>query len=76
MLYLLKLIIKSKPVMGKGDNKTAKGKRITGSYGVSRLKKKNKPSVKANKSNTPKAVEEKVAKKAVAEKKETAPKKQ
>ena len=74
MLYLLKLIIKSKPVMGKGDKKTAKGKRILGSYGVSRPKKKDKPVVVAEKSVKPKA-EAKVAKKAVAEKKEVAPKK-
>lgn len=75
MLYLLELIIKSKPVMGKGDKKTAKGKRILGSYGVSRPKKKDMPSVVAEKSAKPKAVKEKVAAKAVAEKKEAAPKK-
>ncbi|HHB77726.1 MAG TPA: 30S ribosomal protein THX [Saprospiraceae bacterium] len=31
--------------MGKGDRRTKKGKIIKGSYGVSRPKKKNKPTV-------------------------------
>jgi ribosomal small subunit protein bTHX len=33
--------------MGKGDMKTAKGKRVKGSYGISRPRKKAKPNTTA-----------------------------
>lgn len=52
--------------MGKGDKKTAKGKRVMGSYGITRPKKKDSAVV------IPVAKAEKPAK----EKKEAAPKKE
>jgi ribosomal small subunit protein bTHX len=54
--------------MGKGDKKTAKGKRVMGSYGNSRRKKTTtaivKPSVKQEKDKEAKPVKKTVAKKA------------
>lgn len=52
--------------MGKGDKKTAKGKRVMGSYGITRPKKKDSAVI------VPDAKTEKPAK----EKKEAAPKKE
>jgi 30S ribosomal protein S31 len=50
--------------MGKGDKKTAKGKRIMGSYGVTRQKKKNTVIVPVEKTEKPaKEKKEKVVKK-------------
>ena len=67
--------------MGKGDRKTARGKRTIGSYGVSRKRKKSvkfvaKPKKKkAPAKKTADAAEKPVAKKAPAKKKATAKKK-
>jgi ribosomal small subunit protein bTHX len=41
--------------MGKGDKKTAKGKRVMGSYGISRKRKEIKPIVVVAKKEKPKA---------------------
>lgn len=49
--------------MGKGDQKTARGKRFAGSYGKNR---KRKPSVSSATKSTPKAKVEKVESKASA----------
>jgi ribosomal small subunit protein bTHX len=56
--------------MGRGDKKTAKGKRALGSYGNSRKKKVSKPSVApvAKKEKTEKAAEKKPAVKKAAAK--------
>jgi 30S ribosomal protein S31 len=54
--------------MGRGDKKTAKGKRAMGSFGNTRKKKVSKPSV------APAAKKEKVEAKPVAEKKPSAKK--
>lgn len=69
--------------MGKGDKKTAKGKRAQGSYGITRQRKKAstpKPTPKAEKKVVEKAEKEVKPKKAAApkktaEKKETTAKK-
>ena len=67
--------------MGKGDRKTARGKRTIGSYGVSRKRKKSvkfvaKPKKKkAPAKKTADAAEKPVAKKAIAKKKAPAKKK-
>lgn len=60
--------------MGRGDKKSAKGKRTIGSFGVSRSKSAIKAKIKRNASNKPKAAEAKEstapkAKKAPAKKK-------
>lgn len=52
--------------MGKGDKKTAKGKRVMGSYGKTRQKKKDTPIISVAKAEKPAKV-----KKEVAAKKET-----
>jgi len=67
--------------MGKGDKRSAKGKRIIGSSGVSRQKKKFKyvaPEVPVKKEAAPKAEKKAAPKKAAAKKpaaKKAAPKK-
>ncbi len=43
--------------MGRGDKKTAKGKRTIGSFGVARNKKKIKAQLKRNASTKPKTAE-------------------
>jgi ribosomal small subunit protein bTHX len=47
--YFCKKFVKLKKYynMGKGDMKTAKGKRVKGSYGISRPRKKAKPNTTA-----------------------------
>ena len=72
--------------MGKGDKKTAKGKRFMGSYGVTRPKKKKKPGVwvkaspntenkaSAKKATAPKTTKKKAATKKTTKKKATAKK--
>jgi ribosomal small subunit protein bTHX len=42
--------------MGKGDKKSAKGKRVMGSYGNSRKRKESKPIIVVAKKEKPKAV--------------------
>ena len=56
--------------MGRGDKKTAKGKRTIGSFGVSRSKNAIKAKLKRNASNKPKTAE---AKEAAAPKAKKAP---
>jgi 30S ribosomal protein S31 len=55
--------------MGKGDKKTAKGKRAMGSYGITRKKKVEKPVVVVSKPKKEKVAEDKVATKKPAAKK-------
>lgn len=58
--------------MGKGDKKTAKGKRIMGSHGKTRPKKKDAPTVAVVKAEKPaKAPKEVAAKKVTAKKPST-----
>jgi 30S ribosomal protein S31 len=57
--------------MGKGDRKSAKGKRFRKSYGVTRVHKKDKPEIEAKKKEAPKpkaAVKKATPKKAPAKK--------
>lgn len=61
--------------MGKGDKKTAKGKRVMGSYGNSRKRKEIKPVVVVAKNEKPKAAEVKAEPKAKASAKPKAEKK-
>ena len=62
--------------MGRGDKKTAKGKRTIGSFGVSRKKKKSTyPSATVENKETVKAEVEKKAEKKTAAKKPAAAKK-
>lgn len=60
--------------MGKGDKKTAKGKRAMGSYGKTRKRNSDKPVVTSPKAKKPKAEKPKVAKKAAPAKKASEPK--
>ena len=55
--------------MGKGDKKTAKGKRAMGSYGITRKKKVEKPVVVVSKPKKETVAEDKVATKKPAAKK-------
>lgn len=55
--------------MGKGDKKTAKGKRIMGSYGKTRQKKKDAPVVVTVKAEKPTKEKKEVAAKKVTAKK-------
>jgi 30S ribosomal protein S31 len=57
--------------MGKGDKKTAKGKRVMGSYGNTRKRKAEKPIVKESKPKKEKLAEAKETTKKPAAKKPT-----
>lgn len=60
--------------MGKGDKKTAKGKRVMGSYGVTRPKKKSTESAPVAKTEKPAAEKKEAVKKETATKKPAAKK--
>ena len=60
--------------MGKGDKKTAKGKRVMGSYGNSRKRKESKPVVLVTKKEKPNAEEVKAEVKEVKPKAAAKPK--